>query len=51
MKSNMRQYDDSTYAHSINVALISNLLATWLHMSDTEIYLATQCGLLHDIGK
>lgn len=51
MLNNMRQYDDSTYAHSINVALISNLLATWLHMEESEIYLATQCGLLHDIGK
>lgn len=51
MISNMRQYDDSTYAHSINVALISNLLATWLHMNEGEVFLATQCGLLHDIGK
>ena len=51
MINNMRQYDDSTYAHSINVALISNVLATWLHMSENEVYLVTQCGLLHDIGK
>lgn len=51
MISNMRQYDDSTYAHSINVALISNLLATWLHMDEPSVFLATQCGLLHDIGK
>ncbi|MBR5577562.1 MAG: HD-GYP domain-containing protein [Lachnospiraceae bacterium] len=48
---NMRQYDDSTYAHSINVALICNVLATWLHMSKEDVFLATQCGLLHDIGK
>lgn len=51
MINNMRQYDDSTYAHSINVALISNVLATWLRMSESEVYLVTQCGLLHDIGK
>ena len=51
MITNMRQYDDSTYAHSINVALISNVLATWLGMSEKEIYLVSQCGLLHDIGK
>ena len=51
MISNMRQYDDSTYAHSINVALISNLLATWLNMDEPSVFLATQCGLLHDIGK
>lgn len=49
--SNMRQYDDSTYAHSINVALIANVLATWLGMKNEEICLITQCGLLHDIGK
>lgn len=49
--NNMRQYDDSTYAHSINVALIANVLATWLGMKEKDILLVTQCGLLHDIGK
>ena len=48
---NMRQFDDSTYAHSINVALICNVLATWMDLSTDDIFLATQCGLLHDIGK
>ena len=48
---NMRQYDDLTYAHSINVALICNVLATWLGMSKEDVMLATQCGLFHDIGK
>lgn len=48
---NMRQFDDSTYAHSINVALICNVLATWMDLSTEDIFLATQCGLLHDIGK
>ena len=51
MINNMRQYDDSTYAHSINVALIANVLATWLGMNEKDILLVTQCGLLHDIGK
>ena len=51
MINNMRQYDDSTYAHSINVALIANVLATWLGMKENDILLLTQCGLLHDIGK
>lgn len=51
MINNMRQYDDSTYAHSINVALIANVLASWLGMSEKDIILVTQCGLLHDIGK
>ena len=51
MINNMRQYDDSTYAHSINVALISNVLATWLNLNEKDIVMITQCGLLHDIGK
>ena len=51
MINNMRQYDDSTYAHSINVALIANVLAGWLGMNEQDILLVTQCGLLHDIGK
>lgn len=51
MINNMRQYDDSTYAHSINVALIANVLATWLNMNEKDILMVTQCGLFHDIGK
>lgn len=49
--NNMREYDDSTYAHSMNVALISNIIARWLKMSEDEIRMATTCGLLHDVGK
>jgi len=51
MLHNLREYDDATYTHSINVALISNILAKWLKMDDTEIETATQSGLFHDIGK
>lgn len=51
MLHNMRQYDDATYIHCVNVALICNILAGWLHMSKEDIELATLCGLLHDIGK
>lgn len=51
MLHNMRQYDDLTYAHSMNVALICNVFAGWLNMSTNDIQLATLCGLLHDIGK
>ena len=48
---NMRDYDDSTFNHSMNVALICNVFADWMHMSDMEKEIATVCGLLHDIGK
>ncbi len=51
MLHNMRQYDDLTYVHSINVALICNVFSRWLHMSEEETRLATLCGMLHDIGK
>lgn len=51
MLQNMREYDDSTYNHSMNVALICNILASWLRMSQADIELATACGLLHDVGK
>lgn len=49
--SNMHTYDDETFAHSMNVALICNLFAKWLHLSDEDITTATLSGLLHDIGK
>lgn len=51
MIHNMRQYDDLTFAHCMNVALISNILATWLHLPQDKVETATLCGLLHDIGK
>ena len=51
MLHSMRQLDDSTYAHSMNVGLICNILAHWLRMDEESIKLATICGLLHDIGK
>lgn len=51
MLHHMREYDDATYIHSMNVALICNIFARWLHMKEDEIRLATVSGLLHDIGK
>lgn len=51
MLQNMRQYDDLTFAHCLNVALICNVFAGWLHMTPEQIELATLCGIFHDIGK
>lgn len=51
MLHSMRDYDDSTYVHSLNVALLCNLMARWNRMPEEDIQLATLCGLLHDIGK
>lgn len=47
----MKEYDDATYVHSMNVALICNIFSRWLHMDEEETRLATISGLLHDIGK
>lgn len=51
MLHNLRQYDDMTYVHSINVSLLCTVFARWLKMDEHETRLATVCGLLHDIGK
>ena len=50
MLQNMRQYDDLTFAHSLNVALICNVFAGWLDFTPQERELATVCGIFHDIG-
>lgn len=51
MLHNMRQYDDLTYTHMMNVSLICRVLAKWLNFSDEDVEMATLCGLFHDIGK
>ncbi len=51
MLHNLRLYDDATYTHCINVALITNILAQWLKWSEADVEIATQAGLFHDIGK
>ncbi len=51
MLHNMREYDDYTYIHSLNVSLICNIFAKWLKLSRREIETVTLCGLLHDAGK
>lgn len=51
MLQNMREYDDTTYAHCLNVGLICNIFASWLKLSPEETELVSACGLLHDIGK
>ena len=51
MLHNMRQYDDFTFMHSMNVALICNVFAKWLGLGENEINMLTLGALLHDIGK
>ena len=51
MMSTLKNYDDSTFNHSLNVALICNILGGWLGLSKEDCDLLTSCGLFHDIGK
>lgn len=51
MMMSIRNLDDATYVHSMNVALICNLFAYWLKYDAEETGLLTLAGLLHDIGK
>ena len=47
----IRNLDDATYVHSMNVALLCNLFGHWLKYSEKDIQTLTLSGLLHDIGK
>jgi len=49
--SQMRDVDEYTYSHSVNVSLISMLISKWLKYDDEKTALIVQAGLLHDIGK
>lgn len=51
MMSTLKNYDDSTFNHSLNVALICNILGGWLGLPESDCELLTSCGLFHDIGK
>jgi putative nucleotidyltransferase with HDIG domain len=47
----IRNYDDTTYVHSLNVSLICNVIGKWLHFSPADLEAITLAGLLHDLGK
>ena len=47
----IRSYDDLTYVHCVNVALICNIMGKWLGYSKKDIEVLTLAGLLHDTGK
>jgi putative nucleotidyltransferase with HDIG domain len=51
MLHGIRDYDDMTYVHSLNVSLICNIFAGWIKLSPEETRILTLGGLLHDIGK
>lgn len=43
--------DEYTYAHLINVAVYSVLLAKWMGLNDDQMKEVAMAGLLHDVGK
>lgn len=51
MLHSMKQIDDSTFAHSVNVAMIARLIGTWSGFDEETLNQLTLAGLLHDIGK
>ena len=51
MLHGIRNYDDLTYVHSLNVSLICSIFGSWLRLSPEDIKILTLSGLLHDIGK
>lgn len=51
MLHRMRELDDLTYVHSVNVSLMCTLMGRWLDFPEDDIQTLSLCGLLHDIGK
>lgn len=51
MLHSMRQFDDLTYVHCVNVALIASIIGKWLGYGEDDIKVLIISGILHDIGK
>ncbi|MDD4355658.1 MAG: HD domain-containing protein [Smithellaceae bacterium] len=49
--ASIKDYDDYTYTHSVNVALLATCLGRQINMSDISLEYLSVCGLLHDLGK
>ena len=49
--STMRDYDDYTYTHSVNVAILSLCLGKRIGLSRIPLSHLAICGLVHDLGK
>jgi HD-GYP domain-containing protein (c-di-GMP phosphodiesterase class II) len=49
--STIRDYDDYTFTHSVNVGILSLLLGKRIGLSRMSLEELGICGLLHDLGK
>jgi len=47
----VKDIDEYTYRHSINVSIYAFFIAKWLGMEESEIKDIITTGILHDIGK
>ncbi len=49
--STIRFYDDYTFGHSVNVAILSMCIGKRIMLSKKSLETLGLCGLLHDLGK
>ena len=49
--TNLRDYDDYTYVHSVNVCIFAVALGRKIGLSKLQLYDLGMAALLHDIGK
>jgi putative nucleotidyltransferase with HDIG domain len=49
--NSLQSYDDYTFSHSVNVAVIAAAIARQLNCPEDEIENIALAGLMHDIGK
>jgi putative nucleotidyltransferase with HDIG domain len=47
----LKEYENLTYCHSVNVAILSLMLGRQLRLDDGMITVLVEAALLHDIGK
>ena len=51
MLHTLRNIDDSTFAHSMNVSIIARIIGKWLDYSEEDLDKLALAGLMHDMGK
>jgi HD-GYP domain-containing protein (c-di-GMP phosphodiesterase class II) len=49
--STLCDYDDYTFSHSVNVAILALCLGNYIGLSRKSLGFLSICGLLHDLGK
>ncbi|OGW33473.1 MAG: hypothetical protein A2X58_07615 [Nitrospirae bacterium GWC2_56_14] len=49
--TNLKMYDEYTFAHSVNTSLLASALGTFLRFEKPQVAALGLAGLLHDMGK